>query len=464
VSVITNIKNYGEIMKHRTIFLFTIFLVSLIPYTPASADTAIKRNVDDALNMLYLSDAILLDDSELDLAGTGPGDASLASMNSGEADYKPLLERMIHARKMARNDLDANCKRLSGFFRSQGEDCEAEKVDNYCRKKREEYSAQIAYFRKMRGDQRKLFTRMWHSIKRGSRNFWHRIGPLGRNLLRRVGDEALQMALTGNLSGSTLKNLLKHTAKSMGRQRIREIVYKGVSRLLQGQIAIAVAAGVDICDDEKSAEDAIPTEQKRNTEDCSPDWVDRYWEDVVVPQLIQERRNCQPRETAFYRSCLDEQANSGTCKNEAVIQCDLIYQTLSDNDAGGTVSLSPVILHGAIVSQSSVLTYPSAGGTVSGNFNYVIEDTVNYCTITMTSQISGADYDQPTCTMSGLANTEWVFEGIACPSVCGPETGACPKTFQETVPFDALLEDGIIYGGVGGEDCQTRCFGFRAEP
>jgi hypothetical protein len=91
---------------------------------------------------------------------------------------------------------------------------------------------------------------MWHSIKRNSSNFWHRIGPLGRNFLRQVGPAALQMATTGGLNSSAIKNLLKHTAKSMGRQRIKEVVYQGVQRLLQGQIDIALAAGVDICDPE----------------------------------------------------------------------------------------------------------------------------------------------------------------------------------------------------------------------
>jgi hypothetical protein len=272
------------------------------------------------------------------------------------------------------------------------------------------------------------------------------------------------MALTGNLSGSTLKQLLKHTAKSMGRERIREIVYKGVSRLLQGQIAIAQEAGVDICEDEESAEDTSPFGQKVEVEDCSPDWLEKYWEEVVIPQLIEERRNCHPSQSAYYLECLSDQANSGVCKNEVIMNCDLVYQTISDNDAGGTVTLSPSILHGAIVSENSSLTYPSQGGAVSGNFHYVIEDKVNYCTITMTSEISSAVYDQSTCEMSGSAHAEWIYEGIACPSVCGPTTGACPKTFQDTIPFDAILEDGVLYGGIGGDDCQTRCFGFRAEP
>jgi len=105
-----------------------------------------------------------------------------------------------------------------------------------------------------RGDRRKAPTKIWHWLKRSGRGFWYRIGPIGRTFLRQLGPEVLQMAATGGLSGGMLKNLIKHVAKSMGRDRIRQIVYQGVSRLLQGQIELAQAAGVDICEDNEEKE------------------------------------------------------------------------------------------------------------------------------------------------------------------------------------------------------------------
>ena len=148
-------------------------------------------------------------------------------------------------------------------LQSEGKDCEANKVQSYCQEKRGEINSQIGFYHKMRGDQRKLFTRMWHSIKRNSSNFWHRIGPLGRNFLRQAGPAVLQMVTSGGLSGDALKTLLKHTAKSMGRERIKQVVYQGVQRLLQGQIDIAAAAGVDICEPE---EESTSTEKENSTD------------------------------------------------------------------------------------------------------------------------------------------------------------------------------------------------------
>lgn len=82
---------------------------------------------------------------------------------------------------------------------------------------------------------------------------WRGIGPLGRKFLREVGSEALKIfASGGSLNVGVIKNLFKHTAKSMIRDRIRPAMLHGIERLLQGQIEIAQAAGVDICDNDKS--------------------------------------------------------------------------------------------------------------------------------------------------------------------------------------------------------------------
>lgn len=253
-------------MKSKSIFLLTIFLIGLIPIYPAHAEDSVQRSLDDAVAFMYISDALLTEESELDDSSSSIG----LSSPTGEVDTDPLLARIIHSKKMQRNDLDAVCKLLTSRLRGEGKDCEANKVQSHCDERRAEINSQIGFYHKMRGDQRKLFTRIWHSIKRNSSNFWHRIGPIGRNFLRQVGPAALQMATTGGLNSSALKNLIKHTAKSMGRERIKQVVYQGVQRLLQNQIDLALAAGVDICepDQEISAdENESPSEETSKTED-----------------------------------------------------------------------------------------------------------------------------------------------------------------------------------------------------
>lgn len=450
-------------MRKRSLVLLFIFLIGLVPFSPVRAEGEIKRDLDDAVSFLYLSDAILLPESELDLGDGSTGLLAPEYSNpTDEADLKAILARIIHAKKMERNDLDANCRQLKARLKAAGKDCDYKKIDQQCEKKRTDLDNIIKHWRKRRGDQRKFFTKVWHNIKRNARNFWHRIGPIGRNFLRKLGDEAFQMAVSGGLSGSVLKNLVKQSVKSIGRQKIQEIVYQGVSRMLQGQIAILEAAGVDICDEEK---EVTTTEDEDGQGDCTSDgrWLDEYWDDVVIPRLVEDVKNCQPKAAGPFRTCLQEQAYAGACPDDAADACYAHYESIPKNDSGGSVTLLPTIFHGGAESVSTSLTYSSGGGAVTGQFFFTIYDSVNVCTITVSSTVVG-NYDQFACSMSGTAQLEAIYDGYACPSVCGPSTGACPKTFQSEVPWDATLKDGELFGGVGGEINVEGSFGFRAGP
>jgi hypothetical protein len=252
-------------MRKKSIFLLLIFLGSLIPISPAKAASKITRDANDALLFIYISDAILLPENELDLDDDSARMGSPANTPPSETNTNPLLARIIHAKKMERNDLDANCKLLDARLRAEDKDCEADRIAQACSEKRAELNAKIGFYHKMRGDRRKLFTRVWHNIKRSSSNFWQKIGPVGRRFLRVLGQEALEMVSSGGFSGSAFKELVKHTAKSIGREQIKKIVYQGVQRLLEGQLALAEAAGVDLCDPDPE-EELSPTQTKETTE------------------------------------------------------------------------------------------------------------------------------------------------------------------------------------------------------
>lgn len=257
-------------MKYKASFLLLIFLTSLLPLKIAQAEVLPQHSLDDALNLMYISDAILTDESEIDDSVASLGLLSPTLKRNEDTDTNPLLARIIHAKKMQRNDLDANCRLITARLRAEGKDCEVDKVNAYCQEKRSEINSQIGFYHKMRGDQRKAFTRIWHSIKRNSSNFWYRIGPVGRNFLRRMGPEVLQIVASGGtLSGGVLKNLAKHIVKSMGRERIKQVVFNGVQRLLQGQIEIAQAAGVDICDPEEVSNTKITSDPDSKEENQS---------------------------------------------------------------------------------------------------------------------------------------------------------------------------------------------------
>jgi hypothetical protein len=254
-------------MKTKSIILLLVFCISGIPARPTLAEESISHKISDAYALMYISDAILLPDPEIDDSIETSWLSSPAMNTYQKSDADPLLARMIHAKKMERNDLDAACRLLQAYLIGQDQECEAQKAKEYCQSKRAEINAQIGYFRKLRGDRRKFFTRIWHSVKRGARNFWQRIGKFGRNFLRNLGEEALQIVLTGgSLSGGALKKLIKHHAKTMGRKRIKEIVYTGVQKMLQGQLDIAKAAGIDICKEEEKEETQVASEEQEQEE------------------------------------------------------------------------------------------------------------------------------------------------------------------------------------------------------
>ncbi len=249
--------------------ILVVFVISLIPSPgfQVQAEEAIRHSLDDAAALMYISEAILTDESEIDNSTASLGLLSLSQSRETDIDTNPLLARIIHAKKMQRNDLDANCKLITARLKTEGKDCEADKVNAYCQEKKNEINIQIGYYHKMRGDRRKFFTRVWHSIKRNSSNFWHKIGPVGRNFLRRMGPEVLQIVASGGtLSGGVLKNLAKHIGKSMGRERIKQVVLQGVQRLLQGQIKIAQAAGVDICDPDEGQDTDQSADSPKSSE------------------------------------------------------------------------------------------------------------------------------------------------------------------------------------------------------
>lgn len=255
-------------LRFRATWMLSVFCLSLFPLPShvIQAEEAIHNSLDDAISLMYISEAILTDESEIDDTASSLGLLSLAQSRTPDSVGDDLLARMIHAVKMERNDLDANCRLLKARYSQPDQECEAQKIQSWCAERKANLNSRIGQLHNVRGDRRKPLTKMWHSIKRNSSNLWYRIGPVGRRFLSRLGPEVLQMAVTGGLSNSTLKNLLKHIAKSMGREHIRQVVIQGVGHLLQGQINIANAAGVDICDpnDEKGKT------QEQNTVNSTP--------------------------------------------------------------------------------------------------------------------------------------------------------------------------------------------------
>jgi len=469
--------------KKKSWILLLVFSLSFFPLGRGQAEDP-DRTFQEARSLLYLGDAFLENEANLDTAVHFPGLMAPAPEIQRAEGADEVMDRMIHAAKQERNDLDANCEQLKSRYQIAGNQEKARKVGAYCRAEHQKLTNRIKFLRKLRGDRRKLFTRWWHSIKRSSANLWQRIGPLGRNILRKVGDEAFNTVVSGgSLSGEVVRRLAKQAVKSTAREQIKQMVLRGVERLLQDQVRIAWEAGVlddsaeddggytdddlltddqeDILDDEElESQEAGQTEAGIEQEDDCPgdsSWVAPYWEEVVQPQLIAEGRTCQQTATAVYKSCLQDQGIQGVCPEEALAHCDQLFRAIPQTETSGAVTQKLTVMHSEAENVAASLIYNgSGGGGVRGEISYILKDS-HLCTITVTSTLNGS-FDPETCSLSGTAQVTEVYAGAACASVCSADT--CPVTRSASVPWQATLEDGKIIGGVNGNGSSVSGFGF----
>ncbi|MFO7944308.1 MAG: hypothetical protein R6U51_08440 [Anaerolineales bacterium] len=329
--------------KTKSWILFLVFSLSLVPFGLGQAEGP-GRSFEEARALLYVSDAFLEDEANLDTAAHVPGLMAPAPVVRQAEGAEEVMGRMIHATKQERNDHDANCRQLKRRYQSVGDRTAVQKLETYCKAERQRLTNWISFLRGLRGgDKRKVLTRFWHSIKRGSANLWRRIGPLGRNILRKVGDEAFNTVASGG--SLNVGRLVKQVAKSTIWGKLKSMMYDGVARLLTDQLKIARAAGVleeeddgeytdedfllgDLEDREQDDQEAGQTDnQDEEEEDCPGDlsWVAPYWEEVVQPQLIAEGRACQRTAIAMYKSCLQDQGVQGVCQEEALMVCEHLY-------------------------------------------------------------------------------------------------------------------------------------------
>ncbi|MFO8036531.1 MAG: hypothetical protein R6U57_07895 [Anaerolineales bacterium] len=466
--------------KIKSWILLLVFCFSLVPFGAGQAGGP-GRTFAEARSLLYLGGVFLEDEASLDTAVRFPGLMAPAPVVRQAEGAEEILNRMIHATKQERNDHDANCRQLKIQYQSAGDQAAVQKLTSYCEGERQRLSNRISFLRRLRGgDRRKLLTHWWHSVKRGSANFWRRIGPLGRNILRKVGDEAFNtVASGGSLSGEVVRRLAKQVVKSQAREELKKVVYRGVERLLRGQVEIARAAGVleddgegddpqflegdvDQFDDGVLSEDEVQesaANQAEEEEDCPGDssWVAPYWDEVIQPQLVAEGRICQQTAIAIYKSCLQDQGIQGVCPEDALAHCDPLYRAIPRTESSGTVTQKLTVMHSEAQNIAASLVYNGSGGSgVRGKISYILQDR-HLCTIRVTSTLSGT-FDLDTCTLSGTAQVTEVYEGTACASVCSG--GSCPVTRSASVPWQAILEDGEISGGVNGNGSSVSGFGF----
>jgi len=241
-------------MKIKTTAVLIIFLAGLLPVVPAAAQSPASGTLDESVSLAFASHSILLNQVDGEDAGQTPSTLQEAREVTGN-DASDALGHLIHATKQQRNELNDSCRTLRAAYQAEGKTCELQILNDYCKAEEAKLNQRLGLLHRLRGDRRKFFTRVWHSVKRTGNRVWSAVGPLGRRVLRNVGSEAAEVVLSGgSLSGGVIRKLLVKEARNLGEAELNRLLERGAGRFLQSQAALAQAAGLEDCSDEKLAE------------------------------------------------------------------------------------------------------------------------------------------------------------------------------------------------------------------
>ena len=422
-------------MRRQAFFLLLVFLFSLVPVPGAAAETN-HRGLEDSLALLYAGRSVLLDEIDLESADAAPFlMAGAVPQAGGEPDSGAALGQLIHATKQQRNNLQDSCKQLKAAYQGSGKTCELQVLADYCSAQEAKLNRRIGFLHKLRGDRRKLFTRLWHSVKRTGSRVWSAVGPVGRRILRRVGPEAAEIVLSGgSLGGGVLRKILIQEARHVGRAELDRLLNRGLERFLLGQAALARAAGVADCTEEEMTAaknrmrsdlsggqasdseqaDKDPADQTGEGEideslfagddqACEPGerWLQTSWEELVVPRLQEDGKGCYSSQA--YYSCLEGQETKEVCPLDAFAACEEVYQQIPPTEAGGTVTIQDNQVYHRDSDNYFEITFPVQGGSVSGYTAVAyVEDKGggDTCAVSFTFTFSGS-FDPAACVLQG---------------------------------------------------------------
>ncbi len=447
-------------MKTRSLLLLIVFLGSLMPFSSVSAADHPQRDFDDSLSLLYASRAILINEEDLSATSSTPG-LMVPPDPSIRADARDTaLSNLIQATKDQRNALDASCNQLKNIYAASGKTCERQVLVSYCDTQRDKLNTRLGYLHSLRGDQRKVLTRLWHSVKRSSENLWHAVGPVGRRLLRRVGPEVAEIVLSGGtLSGGVLRKIVYKEARSVGKGELERLLTRGVEKFLVSQAALAQAAGVVDCTAEKMeearqqvagdvGEPEIQSQPDGKTS-CEPNWWNTaYWEQNILPELQASDKRCGS--FGNYQGCLSERALEGDCPEEAVANCASVYDQILSTSSGKIVKIVDDQLQSHDNDNHFDITFSMNGGPVSGSVLIDFQTDYgdgDYCRVIVAKTITGS-FDPGTCTLTGTAEAIQTHEESRN-DICWGEPYERIENWTMVIRNGVLSSgDGLVSGGV----------------
>ena len=446
-------------MKIKNSVLLVIILLGLLPFGSASAGSPAEGSLDESLALLFASRSILLGDVDLEEANRARG-ALMSVALQGANDADEALAHLIHATKQQRNELNDSCRTLRAAYQAEGKTCELQILTNYCEAEEGKLNSRLGLLHRLRGDRRKAFTRIWHSLKRSGNRIWTAVGPIGRRILRNVGSEAVEVVLSGgNLGGGVIRKLLVKEARHVGEAELNRLLERGVGRFLQGQAALAVAAGVSDCTEEKLdqarqqvagdvGEPEIQTQPERG-DSCETNWWGTaYWEQNVLPELQASDKRCGS--FGAYQTCLGERAQAGDCPAEAVANCASVYDQILSTGSGKIVKIIDDQLYNHDSDNHFDITFSMNGGPVNGSvlIDYQTDyGDGDYCRVTLVKIFTGS-FDPETCTLSGTAEAIQTHEESRN-DICWGDPYERVENWSMVIKNGILSSgDGLVSGGV----------------
>jgi len=409
-------------MKIKNTAVLIVLLVGLLPVSPVTAQSPAEGSLNESASLAFASHSILLnevdaeDDSQI-------SDAVQEASQTNAVDGKEALGYLIHATKQQRNELNDSCRQLRAAYRAEGKTCELQILNDYCKAEEAKLNQRIGFLHKLRGDRRKFFTRVWHSLKRTGTRIWTAVGPVGRRILRNVGPEAAKIVLSGgSLSEGVIRKLVIKEARSVGKAEMNRLLERGLGRFLQGQAALAQAAGITDCTAEKMKEarqqvagDVGEPEMQAQSdqgESCETNWLYLgYWEENILPELQESDKRCG--DFYPYQACLAERANQGDCPDEAIANCESVYEEILSTNSGKVIKIVDDQLYVRDDDNHFDITFSlSAGGQASGSvlIEYVTDyGGGDYCQTTLEKHFTGT-LDPTTCLLSGTLTATQSFK------------------------------------------------------
>ena len=446
-------------MKIKNTALLIIILLGLLPIGSVSAGSPAEGSLDGSLALLYASRSILLD--EVDLEEANRASDALMSVSLQEANQaNEALAHLIHATKQQRNELNDSCRTLKAAYQAEGKTCELQALTDYCEAEEAKLNLRLGLLHRLRGDRRRFLTRIWHSLKRSGNRVWSAVGPVGRRILRNVGSEAVEVVLSGgSLSGGVIRKLVIKQARHVGEAELKQLFEKGVGRFMQGQAALAVAAGVSDCTAEKMDEarqqvagDVGETEvqtQPDTADSCEANWWNTaYWEQNILPELQASDKRCG----AFgnYQICLSERALEGDCPAEAVATCASVYEEILSTGSGKVVKIVDDKLYSHDDDNHFDITFSMNGGSVSGSvlIDYQTDyGDGDYCRVSQVKILTGS-FDPETCTLTGTAEAIQTHDESRN-DICWGEPYERVENWTMMIRNGVLSSgDGLVSGGV----------------